>query len=763
MNLFLEAFIRDARAIADHRGVDWHVKLGPDGVAPKGRGWNLTEMVHAAPPPTDWLNYFGTDRRTVEVLNSFPPPGPQRTYTKSPLSIHWQDLIKACAIDQLLVRRNTCAHVVCNVVRPLRVLATCVGKAEPWTITVDDVAFAIKTAKKVQASGKLADLVFGVIKSILDPNHLTDSGPLSPTLVREKNSGARPSRFTKSLDELRTDLDERKTRREAARPPRILGAGTHCFYRRTKKFPRPAPLRASEDDGTDRAAGGRIDATAGRLETLPRVLGLQRSSGGGKAGGISRSLMLRHFAEKQRNIYEDSTALYETVQHVPLIFEEILKATLDQVAVATEPLRKTLKRQIDTGWILPQFEAGDLVRIVELYTCLTGNPFFLGMQKDAKKRFITEYQRDYDPRVFEDIRAAQMGTTYRELEMATYVYLHRLKGVQFRTRDGTPWEGLKHWDCIYVRVAEVEKFLASDLPTKQSDSTPIKLSVDTLSPWELMFLMPKRALAEGRDGGLCDVTRCCAVGRMDPQMMEHALCASGKKTLFEQYGQTDQDKRLTLNPHSFRHLQNTELFRLGIADTIITKRFNRRQLAQSYDYDHRSLAEDLDQIDLKPEVEIRLGEKSATVARLIKAGKAHGPIVDAFRRIQRSDGEDAALAYLQAEADGFHSTPYGHCINSFTVDPCPKHLECFSGCRHLSATGLPENRHNLVQLEGRLELAVHSIEARKSKSIGVPCNKLQMKNQLQAAAGDISARISRIGLENQLSHAKARLAGVRKS
>ncbi len=69
-----------------------------------------------------------------------------------------------------------------------------------------------------------------------------------------------------------------------------------------------------------------------------------------------------------------------------------------------------------------------------------------------------------------------------------------------------------------------------------------------------------------------------------------------------------------------------------------------------------------------------------TVARMIKAGKASGPIVDSFKKIQRTHGDDAAFDFLKVEADGFHSTPYGHCINSFTVDPCPKHLECFAGC-----------------------------------------------------------------------------------
>ena len=81
MNLNLEAYIRDAKAIAEQRGVAWDVQLGPDGVAPKGMGWNLTQMVKASPPPTDWLNDFGTDRNTAEILTAEPPTGPVRNYS----------------------------------------------------------------------------------------------------------------------------------------------------------------------------------------------------------------------------------------------------------------------------------------------------------------------------------------------------------------------------------------------------------------------------------------------------------------------------------------------------------------------------------------------------------------------------------------------------------------------------------------------------------------------------------------------------------
>ncbi len=206
-------------------------------------------------------------------------------------------------------------------------------------------------------------------------------------------------------------------------------------------------------------------------------------------------------------------------------------------------------------------------------------------------------------------------------------------------------------------------------------------------------------------------------------------------SLFERYGATKEDQALRLESHMLRHLQNTELFRLGVADTIISKRYNRRSVVQSYEYDHRSLAEELEQISIPEEIELQLGEKATTVAKMIKGGKASGPIVDAFVRIQAKDGDAAAYEYLRVEADGFHATPYGHCLNSFTVDPCPKHLECFANCRHLSATGLPENTANLIRLEGKFKVAIETIKARPSGSIG---------------------------WKNQLLHAQVRLAGVQK-
>jgi hypothetical protein len=614
-------------------------------------------------------------------------------------------------------------------------LATCADGREPWALTADDVVFAIETAKRVQESAQLADCVFAVINDILDPNHLTDRGPLAPALTRERRSRGRRARFAKSAGELRSDLEARKRdeklpdRRAFWELVRIVFTETPKSFLDLLRFAQAKVLLLT---------GLRVGEVARLPADWKRFRHFYDAKGrpAGELGGYSRSLMLRHFAEKRRNMNAETMALFESTQHVPALFEEILASTLDNVVDVTAPLRRTLRRQVETGRILPDFEKTDLVRAIELYVYLTGNPFTSERLQDNQRHYKDRYQVDYRPEILDELRHAEVAEAelgYGRLNRAVYMYLNRLHGVPFRDNGGSLWRGPKSWNSIYLRVGEVEDFIAAELDSKLSDTIPIPLSVGHLSAWELMFLMPKRALPDGRDEGICDITRYFAVGRMDASMMVAWLSSSAN--VFSTYACTDEDRRLALNSHSLRHLQNTELFRLGVADTIITKRFNRRSVAQTYDYDHRSLAEELNQVELSPEIELRLGEKASTVARMMKAGKARGPIVEAFVRIQREQGQDAALEYLRVEADGFHSTPYGHCVNSFTVDPCPKHLECFNGCRHLLATDLPGNRRSLVQLESRLQVTVQAIEARNS---------------------------SNIGRENQLKHARTCLVAVQK-
>lgn len=740
VNEHYQAYVDLGRQIASERGIPWDVRLKPDGTIEHDDAWNLTEMVADTPPPIHRIRDFGADTKALEELNKRRAEENLRLLPRAPLSRAWRDLIKAAIMEQLFSRRNTTGHVMNNIARPLRVLATCMQERSPCALQADDILLAYRITKAFQPSGKLADVVLGVTKTIIDANHISDASPLSPTIGLPRSSiRKKRAKHTKSSDELRQNLEDRKSAEKLPERRAFWELTRIIFTEQPKTFLdllRFAQVKAMLMCGLRIGEGALLPAEWKRTRDYYDASGKPA----GEMGGYSRALMLRHFAEKQQTSNSDSIVLYEEAQYIPEMFEEILSGTFDQVVKATQPLRDTLQRQIAENRIFPCFRQDELVPAVKLYPYLTGNPFILPMGDDEKAQNIASYRTNFDPAVLDEMHNTQLANVGDgQLDMAIYMFYNRMKGkITFRDRSGAEWkEPRMRWSSVYLRINEVENYIQKTTPTKLPDTTPLRFASGELAAWELMFLMPKRALAEGRNDGLCDFSRYFSVGRVDPSMLQNSLSGTTQTvpSLFKVYGQTDVDRELILRSHSLRHLQNTELFRLGVADTIISKRYNRRSVAQSYEYDHRKLAEELEQISLPPEVEIKLGEKAVTVARMIKAGKANGPMVQAFKKIQREEGEDAAFEFLKAEADGFHSTPYGHCLNSFTVDPCPKHLECFAGCRHLSATNLPENRRHLVQLEKRLKQALDSVEARPA---------------------------STIGRSNQIFHAKERLIGVRK-
>ncbi|QWT45734.1 hypothetical protein [Azospira inquinata] len=741
MNEHFSAFIDLGRRIANENRVNWNVRLQSDGTALPEDAWNITEFVGDSPPPVHWVRDFGLDTKALQALNERRKQQNCPALPKTPLSPGWLDLLKAVTVEQLFFRKNSTGHVICNVARPLRVLATAVEGREPWELRVDDVAQAFELAKEIQASGKLADMVLGLVKTLIDANHIADIGPISPALslkrhgVREKRA-----RHTKSMDELRSDLEERKHAEKLPERRAFWELVRIVFTEQPKSV---LDLLRFAQAKVIMLCGLRVGEACLLPADWKRVREYFDPSGraAGELGGHSTALMLRHFAEKQQTSNSDSVALFETAQYVPSMFEAVLSETLDEVSRVTQPLRETLRRQVAENRILPWFRRDQLVSAIELYPYLTGNPVLLPWSDEKQEQLKSRYRTGFQSQLFDEIHKEQLRQVIAapSLISSLYMFYNRLKGqITFRRWDGTEWRDTQRmrWSEVFLRIDEVEDYLLG-ITTKLSDRSPFRISPSgEIQTWELMFLMPKRALAEGRNDGLCDITRYYSVGRFSPDMMQLALGGKEGKssgpTLFESYSSSDEDRALTLNPHTLRHLQNTELFRLGVADTIITKRFNRRSVAQSYEYDHRSLAEELEDIELPVEVEAALGSKAATVARMIKAGKASGPIVDSFKNIQRTHGDDAAFEFLKVEADGFHSTPYGHCINSFTVDPCPKHLECFAGCRHLTATDMPKYRTHLVQLEGRFKEAVKAIESRSAKTIGRDNQLTHAKNRLDA-------------------------------
>lgn len=748
MNPHFSSFIRLGKELAAARGIAWEIPLDQSGTAMEGHEWDLTAIAGGV-APKHRLRHFSSEHSALKALNEVQISRGLPVLSDRTLSPAWQDLIKAAVIEQLLVRRNSFGHVANNVARPLRVIATCAADAEPWSVTVDEMALAVRIGNSIQASGKLGDLIAGLTKLVFDANHLVDAGPLYPTLAaaRLQPRATRRSKFLNSHAEIRHNLEDRK---RAERLPE-----RRAFWELVRIVMTEEPMTFMDEL---RFAAVRIMILTGfrigEATLLPAEWRTDRhyydskQRPAGELGGYSKSLMIRHFAEKQQGKNAGSKVLIDKTHYVPQMFEQIVGETLDRAAAITTPLRNTLKKQTETGRILPDFALSELVQVTQIYTRLTGNAFWLDISEEQKRTWIQKCRKNYSTDCFDQLQKMQEKRSANfpgEISGAARIYFRRMAefdekyggALALRRADGRAISLRRDHDLseVFVKIGDLESYLRAAAASKLPDTELFSLPDRSFASWEFLFLHPKRSLAEERNNGICDVTRYVSVGRPDTSLVNRSLGEQKSSgTLFERYGQSDGDKALVLTSHTLRHLQNTELFRLGVADTIISKRFNRRSVVQSYEYDHRSLAEEMDQLELPADVEMVLGEKASTVAKMIKSGKASGPIVDAFRRIQGSEGDSAAFEFLKIEADGFHATPYGHCLNSFTVDPCPKHLECFSGCRHLSATNLPENRRHLQTLELKLVAAVEAAEAKSSNSIG---------------------------RTNQIQHAKVRLEGVR--
>jgi hypothetical protein len=748
MNKAFQIYVQLGRDLIRDRGLKWEIAVDKSGKANKGEAWNLSAMVGAVGGQVHYLSNLGSDLQIQDALQSKRPPGQVERTCGGPLSSSWQDLLKAVVAEQLFLRKNSTGHVVNSIVRPLRALATVASGSEPWQINADHVAAAVSAAREVQECGKLGDLVAGLIKTVFDQNHLADAGPLYPAIatLRPGQVNNRRAKYLKSTDEIRDSLEEKKrserlpSKRAFWELVRIVMTETPLSFMDELRF---AALRLLI------VTGFRI----GEATLLPAdwLIEKKHVTPAGKSasdfGGIGQSMMIRHFAEKQNLDGGSSVTLCETATYVPRMFEKFLIETLGRVTQLTAPLRKTLRSQIETGRLLPWYEPSDLVPMPHLYPNLSGSPFWTEFTDQERERWKATCRNDPSGSEFDRLFQSQVKDYrggYREVSGSAYVYFNRLKkaGVKngtlaIRRADGSALSEHErlNWRAAFIRVDELENFLREGKQTKLTDVEPMRLENGLLQTWELMFIHPKRSLAEERADGICDLTRYFSINRPGPDFLNIALGEmESSESIFQRYGKTEEDKALVLRSHMLRHRLNNELFRLGVADTIITKQFSRKSVTESYEYDHRTLAEELDAVEIPQEVEFALGEKTATVYKMIKSERATGPIVDEFRHIQDREGDDAAFTFLRAEADGFHATPYGLCVSSFTVSPCPKHLQCFDGCRHLTSSPNPEARSNLKRLEIRLVATVEEIESRESSSLG---------------------------RQNQLDHAHRTLEGVR--
>jgi hypothetical protein len=744
MNASLATYVSSAKLLATERGLSWRVPFDSFGKIPKKSRWDLTLLAGISPPPVIYVSSFAVGTPDLLSLNKHRLRLGQSPLEARPMCTPWRDLYLAVIIHQIVVSKNRPAHALVPA-RWIRYVAAIAETFPPSALTPDHVRQAYNAVLESGESGKNALNLEMTVRTILDDQALTDTpalarfcnplefGPSRTSHERAERERARTGAYSRT-DEVRARLSDRKSEDKLPGHRALWELIRIIFQERPRTFSdavRFALLKILI------VQGQRVNETA--MLPFDWLRSREYFDGDGASagvkGGISRSLMIRIFAEKEDEIQDHQGALlYETAQHVSPLFEEHVLEWLSDIAAITSPLRNRLRLQVETGRLFPEYSAEALVPAHEMYVRVSGNLLF--SESSVPDSILARYRETYDPTILEDIFASQLASEAPLKPTSTYWTRIAKSGLKIRTRAGGEFAGEIRWRNAFLRVGDVEKFVRVNMPTKLPDWRPTRLADRSpFYPHDFLFLLPVRNLIEGRNDGILDVNRFFTAGRISTNDIFVMLDGNRPDSIFQRYGASEETRQLSVNSHSFRHLQNTELFRLGVADTIITKRFNRRSVRQSYVYDHRSLAEDLANIDLPQEAEEALDEKALEVYRMIVADKVSGPVVEEFRLIQRKHGDDAAFDYLNAEADGLHVTPYGFCVSSFTIDPCPRHLECFNGCRHLTRTNVVEESDNLKRLYDRMKRVIESI-------LAVPVDERAT------------------GWRNQLRHAEVRLANI---
>src|SRR3546814_902052 len=188
--------------------------------------------------------------------------------------------------------------------------------------------------------------------------------------------------------------------------------------------------------------------------------------------------------------------------------------------------------------------------------------FFFFKQKTAYEMRISDwssdvcssdlrYRQSFDPAVLQEISAhqaalADQGGRYTQ---SLRQYFGRpesawIPRIALDTGELVGAEGGKRQRLanVGIRIGQLEDAIRENIPTKLSDIDSFPLEGGRgLSTDECLFLVPKRALIEGRNDGVCDLTRYAFVGRLNPADISVALGYPGKtqQSFFAKYGKSE--------------------------------------------------------------------------------------------------------------------------------------------------------------------------------------------------------------------------------
>lgn len=746
MTSSFDQFIKDGKVLAGRHGLSWEVPYDPHtGAIPKAHWWDLGAAAGKVERSRKLISTFAANSAAVAAVCAV--TGRDHVNVMTP---DWISFLKATALHDLFVKGRTPGNFATNISDSIRILAICAGDTSPPLLSASIVSAAYNAALIASPSAKRASTLKALIANWLDGTGIADQRPLAQYCTPDPGNTLALERENRIETTLRRQVDNK-------RPDALRSELSQVHY--AEKLPDEAALAelirivfsARPDTFSDLirfhqarvllATGFRV----GELVSLPSdclIVEQPAPTNPRLFGPQTPIVMLRHYAEKQMPAGR-GFELVEAIQHVPPLLVPTVMSSIATVLRATKPLRRLAKAQRETGSLFPDLQPEALISWTEAYTRASG--MMQVTVSEIPQSLKDAYREAYDVVALNAIRQHQTralltsSVSPRVRDYFRRIEIDRQGRSILRDSEGSELLLAKRERLAgrapFVRVGELEEYIRKALLTKLPEQRLSRSGRGEVGLEDRLFLIPGRALAEAKHDAIIDVERYFSVQSASAKDIELQLGGTEGGRLFQRYGASEKNHCHAINPHSLRHLQNTELFSRGVADTVISRRYNRKSVDQSYVYDHRALAEHLD--EMEPErarlAKSLLGPKARQAFDLIRGGRITGPVVSTFQRIQREDGDEAAFEFLNAEAGALHFTPYGFCLNSFAASPCVKHLECFNRCSHLVRTDAPDEQKNLTDLSRRYEIHIERLRTRPSKA----------PNYI-----------------TQLAHAEERLAGV---
>lgn len=679
------------KTIAQSKKIRWDMEINKNGIVAKEDIWNFNEMTKNNTRPFYYLNKF-------EKIDKFKLPNIDSVIIED----SWIELIKAVSIEKILIDKikpNSLMPIILN----LKIIASITEK-KPYEMNHESFMTVINHIEKIDSTKIVA--IERIVKHIFDIKFLSKFCPLYPHLNFKRTF--RTTSFSNDIDK-RNNFEKLPEYEIFWELIRILYVEKPKSFFDFIRFNQLKLLVLT---------GLRIsEITSLPLNCIQKkdVLDQEIYEKNKKYGAIDHYYFLKYFAEKQEKGNHHNLLAIES-QIIPEIFENEILNIIESIKNLTFDMRSTLKKIENHDF----YSESEFIPVHIVYLILSGNSIFLNnIHYNLKdENFFERINLSKD---LIELQIKFLNT--EEFTHSFYTYILRLRShCCLYNCEKQPYlsDEKVNYRQSFFRKSDILNYIFFEKKSKAPDLYSLNVSDgSTINSSDFLFIYPKRAIIENRNDGLLAIDHYLSIGVTNRQALDCFISkiSNSTPTIFETYG-ADEFKNASLKSHSFRHLMNTELFRKGIADSIITKHFNRQSVEQTYEYDHRSLAEKSDLTTI-PTLDKDINHsRTSLLINLINENKTRGPLINKFLEIQEKNGEEEAYIFLKTEADGFHTTPYGYCVNSFAVDPCPKHLECFSGCNHFMSTGLSEHKQNLINLRDKFKEQLKIIESFPSKGKG---------------------------------------------